>query len=87
MNQSRMKVSKDITIGNLVSWSLILIGFVAGFATLKGNTAKALEVANEAKITADSSKDAISSLRTDIAVIKVTTQNIEKSLDEIKAKL
>ncbi len=82
-----MRVSKEITMGNLVSWSLILVGFVAGFATLKGNTARALEVANEAKTTAVAAKDSIADLKTDIAVIKNSTASIQSTLVEIKAKL
>lgn len=82
-----MRLNKEVTVGNLVSWGMILFGMIMGYATLKANTAKALDVANDAKTTSEAAKGSISDLKTDIAVIKVTTQNIERSIGEIKAKL
>lgn len=82
-----MTLDKQITVGNLVSWSLLLAAFVAGWATVKANTTRALDVAIEAKKTADESKDQINVLKTDIEVIKATTKNTDKTVEDIRQYL
>ena len=82
-----MTLNKEITIGNLVSWGMIVSAFVSGYVTLRGNTIRALEVANEAKEAASAASAQINSLKTDIAVIKVTTQNTEIKTEEIRSYL
>lgn len=82
-----MTLNKEVTIGNLVSWGMIVVAFVSGYVTLRGDTTHALQVANEAKETATAASIQINSLKTDIAVIKVTTQNTEMKIEEIRSYL
>lgn len=72
-------------MGNLISWSLILIAFVASYSALKGTVAAAEVTAKEAKTLAFSTRDQVYSMKTDIEVIKVTTQNTDKKVDELRA--
>ncbi len=80
------RLSNEITFGNLVSWSLIILGFVAWGFQLKAQADSTEVVALAAKQTADQAQRQIYSLQTDIAVIKSTTENIDRTVQEFKMK-
>lgn len=71
-------------MGNIVSWFMIFGGFIAGYTRLQGNVNQAEKTASDAKIVSESAKEQVHGIKTDIEVIKVTTQNTEKKLDELR---
>ncbi len=84
MTTRSLNINKEVTMGNLVSWALILIAFVAGYARLQGTVAQADINAKEAKVVAISAQAQIYLMKTDVEVIKVTTANTEKKVDELR---
>ncbi len=86
-NTFQMRLNREITTGNLVSWALILIAFVAGYARLRGNVETAIKDANDAKITAVAATAQINQSQIALARIETKVTSIEKSVDEIKDTL
>lgn len=79
-------ISSEITFGNLVSWGLIALGFVAGYFQLRAQVDSTAIVAKDAKETAIAAQISISDLKTDIAVIKNATANIDRTVQEFRTK-
>ncbi len=89
-----MQIDKNITTGNIVSWSMIMIGLAIGYGKLQSATAqttkdaqKATEMAAKVEETLRNT-DAIrlaqiSALTVDIAVTKSTVTSIDKKIDEL----
>ncbi len=78
------RLNNEVTIGNLVSWALIAIGFMAGYMQMRGDVTNNGLVAKEARETAQEAQRQIYTMKTDIAVIKATTVNTDKAVSEIK---
>lgn len=89
------KVDSQITIGNMVSWALVVIAFVTGFVKLQEASAqnardvveaKSIAVRASERLTAsDLVRQAdIGALKTDIAVIKSNVLTMNEKIDEIR---
>lgn len=79
-----MTIEKKISPGDLVSWSLILIGFAVGYASLRATASQALETANEAKVKAEQALEQFHSVDKRLEGIQVTLQNVNTKVDEIR---
>ncbi len=88
-----MRLDRTISTGNIVSWAMILAGFILGFAHLQATAKMALQNAEEAKTTAILATGKIqdlniyyleqgSEIKKDIAVIKATTNMMNQKLDD-----
>lgn len=95
MTAPKVNLDRSVTIGNLVSWLLIAMGFVAGYTKLQDaqaqtvkDVALAAATASEARTSALAIKDdtnkSISLLSKDIAVIKNTLENIDRNFTDWK---
>lgn len=85
MTLKSIHINSEVTMGNLVSWGLILVAFVAGYARLQGTVVQADLVAKEAKLVASQAQTQVYGIKTDIEVIRVTTFNTEKKIDELRS--
>lgn len=91
-----MQLDKSITIGNIVSWALIIFGLATGYAKLESATAQnakdvraATELAqkvetNQREIDAARNSQ-INALTVSVAKTEITVQYIAKNLDELVA--
>ena len=88
-----MSIESKVSVGNIVSWLLVLMALASGWAKLESSTlqnAKDVAAASELAFRVEKAqRDAeainqgkINTLTTDVAVVKETTKNIEKKLDE-----
>lgn len=92
-----MQLDKSITIGNIVSWILILIGLGMGYAKLESATiqnAKDVRAATELAQKVESNQreidtarnSQISALTVSNAEIAITVKYMDKKLDELIAQ-
>ncbi len=89
----KMRLDRTISTGNIVSWAMILAGFILGFAHLQATAKQALQNSDEAKSIAVGAMAKIqdlniyyleqgSEIKKDIAVIKATITQMDKKLDQ-----
>jgi hypothetical protein len=87
-----MQLDKSITVGNIVSWAMILIGLAVGYGKLESATAqnaKDVKVASDLAhgVQADlrsmdrTTSDKITELKVAVAETKATVNAIDKKLD------
>lgn len=76
-----MRVNREISLGNIVSWIAILIGFSVTFTKLQGDTAAAREMAKEAVIKGHMTQQDISQLKVDVAKAAEYTKAVNDKLD------
>lgn len=92
-----MTLDKNISIGNIVSWVVIIVGMAIGYSKLDSATsqnAKDVKAATELAERVDRSQRdldlsrqaQINALTVDVAVLKITASNIDKKLDELVTK-
>jgi len=92
------KVNSEISIGNIVSWALVVVGFIAGYVKLQGaverSVADLLEVKKSAAVDENrlhnhetAEMERIADMKTDVAVLKTDVRAIRSSLDSIERKL
>lgn len=89
------KFDSQITTGNIVSWSLLVIAIVSGFVRLQDVSAQNQKDVLEAKVLAASVQDRLNmverinqkeqaEMKTDIAVIKANVLTFSEKLDDIR---
>lgn len=79
-----MGVDKNISIGNIVSWSLIVLGFVVSYARLQGNVEVVQAEALDAKKQVIVAKDQVNELRISLARIEERIKSMDSKIDDIK---
>jgi low affinity Fe/Cu permease len=88
---------KNISVGNIVSWLMIMLTAAVGFGQLRSSTTQNSKDVAEATALAHRVEESLRSLDTaraaqinaltvDMAVTKLTTTNIDKKLDELIRK-
>lgn len=88
-----MRLDRTISAGNIVSWGMILAGFILGFAQLQATSKQALGEAVEAKIQANLVAEKVSDgaivrarelaeIAKDVAVTKEKVLGLDKKLDD-----
>ncbi len=89
------KIRPDITIGNIVSWTIIACGFLVGYTKLQDASAQSIKDVGEAKNLAINVQERLNQsekvyqreagdMKTDIAVIKSNVLTINDKLDQIR---
>jgi hypothetical protein len=95
MTLPKPSIEPHVTVGNIISWAMIVIGIVVGYTKLTDASAQNQKDVYEAKslalqvqsslITSDSAKSKeISEIRTDVAVIKSNVLTISDKIDDIR---
>ena len=94
-SSNQMELDKKISIGNIISWAIILIGLAAGYTRMQSASEQNAKDVAEAKMiaqnaetrinTLDSIRQAqISDIKVDVAVIKQNVISINEKLFEIR---
>lgn len=81
-----LTITKEMTPW-IVSWLILLIGFVAGYTRLQATAATALSEAEAVRLITAKEGEKIGELKTDIAVIKNNVENVKNTVDDIKRRL
>jgi hypothetical protein len=79
-----MQLDKNISVGNLISWVLILAGLIISYTKLQIGAEAAQARADEAFAKAYSGEVQISELKISIARLEVTAKSIDQKVDEIR---
>jgi flagellin-like hook-associated protein FlgL len=79
-----MKVNNDINLGNVVSWTLILLGFAVSYTRLQGEATIAKETAKEAVLKAESAEGKLNAINVRLASIDANLSFVTKNVEEIK---
>jgi uncharacterized membrane protein (DUF4010 family) len=90
-------INTQVSIGNIVSWALVLSGFIAGYVKMQevqaqtSERVKAMEAHSGIFEAKSISKDEaivaqLADLRLDLAVIKSNVMSINEKVDDIRAQ-
>lgn len=77
-----MQVNKQISVGNIVSWGLILLAFVVSYGRLQGTVAQAQSEAADAAKKAATVQDQFYRIEVGVARIEERIKALDAKIDE-----